>query len=111
MNSILKNQIEKSFALVISDFKDEKEANNFLTDFLSPREFEILSKRLAIAYWLTKKRNYANIQNNLRASSKTIAETLPLLKKASIQKAIKNLDADEWATKWSQKLTNLIKDR
>ena len=108
MNSILKNQIEKSLALVISNLKSEKEAQQFLHSFLTTNELKILSKRLAVTYWLIKKRNYANIKNNLKVTTKTISETEPLLKKPSIQKAIKNLDADVWADKWSQKLRSVI---
>jgi uncharacterized protein YerC len=107
MNHILKKQIERTLALTFTEFKNEKEVANFLKDFLTIKELETLSKRLSVAYWLTKKRNYANIQNNLKVSSATIAVGKDLLKKDSIRKALKRVDADEWADKWSIKIKKL----
>jgi uncharacterized protein YerC len=107
MNGTLKKQIKKSLALALSDIKNTDETFKFLEDFLTEKEFENLAKRLSVAYWLTKKRNYANIQNNLNVSTRTIAEGRELLKRDSIKKAVKNLDADEWAEKWSSQLRKL----
>lgn len=109
MNLTLKNQIEKSLALALSGFKNEKETLNFLSDFLTKNELETLSKRLGIAYWLAKKRSYENISTNLNVSSATISEANKLLKKENIQNAIKKIDADAWAEKWSSKIKHLLK--
>lgn len=108
MNLTLKNQIEKTLALAFLDFKNEKEVLNFLENFLTKKEMETLSKRFAITYWLTKKRSYENISTNLNVSSATISEAVRLLKKENIQKAIKKIDADEWAQKWSSKIKDLL---
>ncbi len=107
MNPTLKKQIERTLALAINELKNEKEVINFLKDFLTVKELETLSKRFSVAYWLTKKRNYANIQNNLKVSSATIADGRELIKKDSIRKALKRVDADEWADKWSVKIKKL----
>lgn len=109
MNNTLKNQLKKTLALVLSDFKSKSEAFDFLKDFLTEKEFENLAKRLSVAYWLSKKRSYENIQTNLRVSSATIAEGKNLLKKDNIKKAIKNLEADDWAEMWSSRLGKLHK--
>lgn len=108
MNPTLKNQIKKTFSLVISDFENEKQAFEFLESFLSESEFENLAKRFAVAYWLSKKRNYSNIQNNLKVSSRSIAEIANLGKSNALKRAIKKVDADEWAEKWSSKIKKLI---
>ena len=108
MNSTLKNQIEKTFALTISEFKNEDEAYEFLKDFLTESEFTAFAKRLSIAYWLTKKRSYENINTNLKVSSATISQVKTMMKKTGFKKAVKKLEADEWATKWTKKIKSII---
>lgn len=109
MNQTLKNQIEKTFSLAFLDFKDEKDVLNFLNNFLTKKEFEILSKRLAVIYWLSKKRNYSNIETNLKVSSSTIADCKKLVNNKEVIKIIKKIDADEWAQNWSSRLKELLK--
>ena|SRR5260221_14223748 len=107
MNGTLKNQIEKTLALVFSDFRNESEAFEFFKDFLTEKELETLAKRLSVAYWLTKKRSYENIKTNLNVSSATIAKIQNDMKKKGFRDAIKKLDADEWAEKWAKRLKRL----
>src|ERR1700690_663019 len=109
MNSTLKGQIKKTLALALSDLKNENEAIEFLNDFLSEKEFETFAKRLSVAYWLDKKRSYENIKTNLGVSSATIAEIKTSMKKNGFKKALKKIDADAWATRWSQKIRDLTK--
>ncbi len=109
MNSTLENQIKKTLALALSDFKNEKEVLEFLTDFLTEKEFITLAKRLSVAYWLSKSRSYENIKTNLGVSSATIAEIKTQANKGGIKYAIKKVDADIWATKWSEKIRSLQK--
>ena len=108
MNSTLKNQIKKSLVLALLDFKDEKECLEFLEDFLTENELETLSKRLAVAYWLSKSRNYKNIQENLKVSSATVAEISSMSQKKGFKNAIKKIEADEWADKWTKKIKKII---
>ncbi|SRR5258705_1914408 len=108
MNGTLKKQIEKNLGLVLSDFKNENEAIEFLKSFLSESEFVNLTKRLSVAYWLANKRSYENIKTNLKVSSATIAEAKNLLKKNEIKHAIKKLDASKWADKWSEKISKML---
>ena len=107
MNGTLKNQIEKTLALVFSDFRNKSEAFEFFKDFLTEKELETLAKRLSVAYWLSKKRSYENIKTNLKVSSATIAKVQIDMKKKGFKNAIKKLDADEWAEKWSEKIKKL----
>lgn len=107
MNETLKKQLEKTFAQTIADLNNQEEAQIFLKDFLTEGELETLSKRLSVAYWLTKKRSYANIQTNLKVSSSTISEINSMKKKEGFKLALKKIEADEWATKWSTKLRSL----
>lgn len=107
MNLTLENQIKKTLALAISELKNEEEALRFLNEFLSEKEFENLSKRLSVAYWLSKKRSHANIQNNLKVGAVMIMEGNILIKKKIIRDVIKRIDADEWADKWAKRIKKL----
>ncbi len=109
LNKSLKNQIKKTFAQVVADIKDLKESDIFLNDFLTDAEYETFAKRLAISYWLRKKRSYSNIKNNLKVSSATIAESSSNLNKPGIELAMKKLEAEEWANKWSEKIKKVIR--
>ena len=111
MNATLKNQIEKTFARVFCEFRNPGEVYNFLKDFLTEKEFTTLSKRLSVVYWLTKKRDYSNIANNLEVSSAAITEAKNLMKKKNVYDAVKKIDADEWADKWSVKIKKLLTDQ
>ena len=108
MNPTLKETLQKTLAQVLEDFKDKDEIYNFLSDFLTEKEFETLAKRFSVAYWLTKNRSYANIQNNLKVSSSTIAKVDEISKKPGFKKAIKNLEAEEWANLWSKKIKKFV---
>lgn len=108
MNSTLKNQIEKTLALAFSDFKNQNEAFEFLKDFLTPSERVTFSKRLSIAYWLSKKRSYENIKINLKVSSATISQVSSMMNKGGFKKALKKLEADEWATTWAEKIKGIL---
>ena len=104
----LKNQITKLLAQSIADLKSLKEANTFLEDFLTVSEFESLSKRLAVAYWLRKRRSYSNIKRNLRVSSATVATIQSKIGSEGFQLALKNIEAEEWANLWSKRIKNFV---
>ena len=110
INPSLKNQIIKSLALVLVGFENINDADKFLRDFFTDSELETFSKRLAIAYWLKKKRSYNNIRDNLKVSSATVAFIQSMMKKSGFQKAIKELEADEWANQWVKKIKSFVGD-
>jgi TrpR-related protein YerC/YecD len=107
LNAVLLNQITKTFAQVISDLKDEKEAYQFLKDFFNESELTVFSKRLAVSYYLHKKRSYENIRNNLKVSSATIAEVSSKMKSKGYNLALKKIEAEEWANIWSEKISKV----
>ncbi len=108
LNDILKKQITKILAQVVSDIKTSDEAHQFLSDFFTEAEFESFSKRLAVAYWLKKGRSYTNIKNNLKVSSATIADVSSMMKKKGFEEAIKKLEAEEWANQWADKIKKFV---
>ena len=109
LNVSFKRQIEKTFAQTITDLKDVEETYTFLQDFLTETEYQVFAKRLAIAYWLRKGRSYNNIKENLKVSSATIATVQSQLKSPGIQLALKQIEAEEWANVWSERIKKIIK--
>lgn len=108
VHSSLKNQIAKTFIQAIVDFKNPQEAEIFLADFFTDSEFDTYAKRLAVAYWLKKGRSYTNIRENLKVSSATIASVQNTIDTPGIKLAIKKIEAEEWATQWSEKIKKVI---
>ncbi|SRR5260221_10216457 len=109
MNATLEKTLKEYFINTILDLKTKDETTNFLNDFLTPTELENFSKRLAIGYYLRKKRSYSNIKNNLGVSSATIALVEKQMKKKGFELALRKLEAEEWANLWATKIKGLIK--
>ena len=109
INNILRERIQVTLAKSLAEIKTTEDMHKFLSDFLTKNEYEGLSKRLAVAYWLKKKRSYANIMNNLKVSSATIASVQEKMDSDEFKKILKNLEAEEWANQWSEKIKNLVK--
>ncbi|QLG69853.1 MAG: hypothetical protein CH104c_0622 [Candidatus Woesebacteria bacterium] len=107
LNPILREQIIKTFAQVIADLKDIKEAILFLNDFFMENELEAFAKRLAVGYWLKKGRSYSNIRDNLKVSSATIADVAFMYKNKGFDLGLKKIEAEEWATIWADKIKKI----
>lgn len=108
-NTSLAKQIKKMFAQAVADLRDLSESDTFLTDFLTDSEYEAFAKRLAIAYWLKEGRSYSNIRDNLKVSSATIASVQSLMSKPGFKLALKKIEAEEWASQWSEKIKKFVK--
>jgi len=80
-----------------------------LTDFFDEEELEKYIKRISIAYWLKKGRDEENIKRNLQANIKEILEAERLLKKEGVKLAIKQIEAEEWANVWAERIKKVIK--
>ncbi len=108
LNRSLKKEIENTFIQLIADLNNESKVKEFMGDFLTPAEMETFAKRLAIAYWLKKGRSYANIRENLKVSSATIATVQNMMVNTGFQKGLKEVEADEWANLWEQKIKKFV---
>lgn len=84
VNKILDNEISKIFYQLIADIKTPDEAKAVFEDLLSQTEIVAMTKRLAVGYWLTKKRSYGVISQNLKISSATVATIAKDLKKTGV---------------------------
>ena len=109
MNATLEKQLFSMLWQLITDIKNPKEAEMVWGDLLSKTELATVAKRLAVAYWLSKKRSYENIKQNLKVSSATVAEVQKNLKKPGWRLAIQKVTADEWANVWEQKIKRVFK--
>mgnify|MGYP001580837893 CR=1 FL=1 len=56
-----------------------------------------------------KKRDEENIAENLKVTKKEITEAIKLMEKDGIKAAIKNLEAEEWANVWAEKIKKFTK--
>jgi TrpR-related protein YerC/YecD len=108
INPSLKGQIKKTLAQAIVDLRGLEEASEFLQDFFTESECEVFSKRLAIGYWLKKKRSYSNIRENLKASSATVAVIQKMMKRPGFKLMLKKVEAEEWANQWSEKIKKFV---
>ena len=97
-------------AQIISDISSKEKALIFLEDFLSETEFMVLSKRLAVMLYLSNKRSYEDIKKEVKVSSATIASVQNALNRNSpgFSLALQYLKAEEWANKWTEKISSLF---
>jgi len=109
LNSSLENQITKTLAQTVSDFKDMDEMTIFLKDFFNQTELETFVKRLAVAYWLKKGRSWKNIKENLKVSSATISTIHTQMEKPGFALALKKTEAEEWANIWAEKIQKFVR--
>ena len=89
---------------MVADIKSVNEAEVIFSSILSETELITVIKRLGVGYWLTKKRSYEVIKDNLKVSSATIATIQQELKNPGWNQAIRKVLAEEWATKWEAKI-------
>jgi len=112
VNPSLKKQNCDLLYKVIADIKNPQEAKEFLDSFLGVDELEAISRRLGIVWLLDKGKTYADIKTDLGVSSTTVASIAHKMKKGEGFKiALQKIRAEEWADKWTNKLTKMMKIR
>lgn len=105
----LQNQVVNTFFQTLEDIKNKNDLEIFFADFFSKKELEIYTKRLAIAYWLRKKRTYENIKTNLKVTTKEIKKVETKLNTKGFKLALKHMEAEEWANKWADTIKKMVK--
>lgn len=112
INPRIEKQIFNIFYKVVADIRNPQEAKAFLENILTRAELEALTKRLAVALFLEKGRSYDNIKNTLKVSSATVATVAEQMKKGKgLDIALKKVRAEEWANRWTKKISKLMKGR
>jgi len=110
INQRIEKQIFNIFYQVIADVKNPQEAKVLLENILTRAELEAFSKRLAVAHYLERGRSYENIKNALKVSSATIATVAEKMQKGKgYEIALKKIRAEEWADRWTKKISKLVK--
>jgi uncharacterized protein YerC len=109
LNSNLEKQIRQMALAVLAEISSPKKMEEVLGDLLTDAERMAMIKRLAIAVYLDKGRNYEDIKNNLKVSSATIAAVAEALGNSGFQELIKRIKAEEWASDWTEKISGKLK--
>ena len=106
----LDKKFKQTLSQVIADLNSKEKADLFLKDFLTDTEYIALSKRLAIITYLAKGHSYKDIKREIKVSSATIATVQNQLenKESGIHLALKFIKAEEWASKWTGKLSGIF---
>ena len=72
ISKAISDRIFEVFLKTLVEVKNREEADQFISDFLTPTEKIVLAKRLAIAFLLEKGHDYRTIQQIIRVSAPTI---------------------------------------
>ena len=93
---------------LIAGIHSPQEAREFVNSFLSEKEIEVFSKRLAIVFWLKKGKSYKEIKDGIKVSSATVASVQDIINRPGIELAIKILEANEWALRMSERIRRIV---
>ena len=108
LNKNFEKQVFKVLYQLLADLETPEEAELLLNDFLTEATKRSLAKKIMIALFLDKKRAYENIRDTLQVSTSTISEVYNHLGNPGVQMAINKIKAEEWADKWSKKLSSAL---
>ncbi len=111
VNQSLEKQVLSMWYKLVADIKTPDEAEKIMGSLLSETELTAITKRLAVGYWLAKKRSYENIKDNLKVSSATIAGISVETKKSGWKMAMRKVMAEEWATQMEDKIKSIFKKK
>lgn len=109
MNPSLQKSINQTFLQLVEDLKSQNEIEVVFKDLLGEDEYNNLVKKLAVVYWLRKKRPLDVIQNNLVVNKKLISEVASKMDKDGIKLAIKYMEAEEFANTWLERIKKFKK--
>ena len=109
VNQTLEKQLLQTLYQLIIDIKNPEDAEKALKALLSETELTTVAKRVAVAYWLSKKRSYENIKENLKVSSATIADVQQNLKSPGWKMVLQKIMAEEWATLWEARIKSIFR--
>lgn len=105
LNKNIEKQLSEMFYGILAELQRPEELKMVLKDLLTDGERVAILKRMGIAVYLDKGRNYEDIKNNIKVSSATIASVAENVGNPGWQEMIKRIKAEEWANEWSAKIT------
>jgi TrpR-related protein YerC/YecD len=111
LNAQVEKQIYEIFYQTIADLKRKEDVKIFIRDFFTKTERSVITKRLAIAMYLEKRRSYKQIKKALKVSSATIANIDKMMNTNSegFVLALQRIEAEEWAGNLAKKISNFFK--
>ncbi|HOX96347.1 MAG TPA: Trp family transcriptional regulator [Candidatus Woesebacteria bacterium] len=109
LNKTIEKQLSGMFYGILAELSSPEEIKTILKDILTEGERVAILKRLGIAVYLDKGRNYEDIKNNIKVSSATIASVAENTGNPGWQEVIRRIKADEWASEWTNKISKGIR--
>lgn len=109
LNKTIEKQLSEMMYGILAELRTPEEVKMVMGDILTEGERVAILKRLGIAVYLDKGRNYEDIKNNIKVSSATIASVAENLGNSGWQEMIKRIKAEEWASEWTSKISGGIK--
>ena len=105
----VEKEIYRLFYQTMADLRSPDEARAFFEEILTKTERQAIAKRLAVAVYLEKGQSYEEIKKALKISSATVANVAEQSKKGEgFEVALKKVRADQWATKWAEKIAQMM---
>lgn len=108
LNPSLSRELFRTLHQAIADLKKPEEVEDFLAAFLGENEHATLVKRVAVAYWLDRKRSYDHISRNLMVSSATVSGINNIMNSRGVRTILQKIKAEEWSTVWSERIKKLV---
>lgn len=99
---------EEKFIQLLSDLKLYKDTKTFISDFFTESERETFAKRLAVLESLQNGKSYKDIRSELGVSSATISSIAESMSSKGMQLALRKMQIEAWAEKWSEKLAKIF---
>lgn len=109
LNKNIEKQLSEMLLGVLAELRSPEEIKIVLGDLLTEAERTAMIKRLGIAVYLDKGRNYEDIKNTIKVSSATIASVAEGIGNPGWQEMIKRVKAEQWAVDWTNKISGSLK--
>jgi uncharacterized protein YerC len=94
------NKLLEQLLVVIGDLSHPNDVSLFATNFFTPTEINVFSKRLAIIWSLKQGESYEDIKKNLHVSSATISSLSEIANTPAINKVVKIIERDQKISGW-----------
>ena len=104
----IEQEMLDNFLQIIADIRTPQEAHLFLSGLLTDVELITFIKRIAIVQRLNQGDSYDAIRDLLKVSSATIATMQSRSNHEGILLALKKIEADKWAEKWTKRILDLL---
>jgi uncharacterized protein YerC len=109
LNKNIEKQLSEMMYGILAELRSPEDVKMVMNDVLTEGERVAILKRLGIAVYLDKGRNYEDVKNNIKVSSATIASVAENLGNPGWQEMIRRIKAEEWAEAWTDKISKRAK--